>query len=119
MDCFVAPLLATTQSVVILRESGVSSTPQLFDSITDTSEYRITRWSLSSGAHSRDPVALPTLRRRCNSRFNFQTATTIRLKAVIARSEATKQSILSLCGEMDCFAEPVIGRAFARPVGSQ
>jgi hypothetical protein len=25
-------------------------------------------------------------------------------KAVIARSEATKQSILSLRGEMDCFA---------------
>src|SRR6202048_3252256 len=24
-----------------------------------------------------------------------------------------------LCGLMDCFAEPVIGRAFARPVGSQ
>src|SRR6202022_4200793 len=24
-----------------------------------------------------------------------------------------------LCGSMDCFAEPVIGRAFARPVGSQ
>ena len=40
-------------------------------------------------------------------------------EAVIARSEATKQSILSLRGEMDCFAEPVIGRAFARPVGSQ
>jgi hypothetical protein len=34
-------------------------------------------------------------------------------------SEATKQFILSLLGEMDCFAEPVIGRAFARPVGSQ
>ena len=33
------------------------------------------------------------------------------LNAVIA-SEA-KQSILSLCGEMDCFAEPVIGRRFA------
>jgi hypothetical protein len=32
---------------------------------------------------------------------------------VIARSEATKQSILSLCGKMDCFAEPVIGRRFA------
>jgi len=32
---------------------------------------------------------------------------------VIARSEATKQSILSFCGEMDCFAEPVIGRRFA------
>jgi hypothetical protein len=33
---------------------------------------------------------------------------------VIARSKATKQSILSLRGEMDCFAEPVVGRAFAR-----
>jgi hypothetical protein len=52
--------------------------------------------------------------------------------AVIARSEATKQSILPLRGEMDCFAslamtagtmdcfaEPVIGRALARPVRSQ
>jgi hypothetical protein len=36
----------------------------------------------------------------------------------VIASEA-KQSILSLRGEMDCFAEPVIGRAFARPVGSQ
>jgi hypothetical protein len=36
---------------------------------------------------------------------------------VIARSEATKQSII--VGLMDCFPEPVIGRAFARPVGSQ
>jgi len=35
---------------------------------------------------------------------------------VIARSKATKQSILSSCCGMDCFAEPVIGRAFARPV---
>jgi len=26
---------------------------------------------------------------------------------------------LSPRGKMDCFAEPVIGRAFARPVGSQ
>jgi hypothetical protein len=32
---------------------------------------------------------------------------------------ATKQSTHPLCREMDCFAEPVIGRAFARPVGSQ
>jgi hypothetical protein len=41
--------------------------------------------------------------------------------AVIARSGATKQSsfFLSLRGKLDCFAEPVIGRAFARPVGSQ
>jgi hypothetical protein len=35
------------------------------------------------------------------------------LSLVIARSEATKQSILSFCGAMDCFAEPVIGRRFA------
>jgi hypothetical protein len=34
-------------------------------------------------------------------------------------SEATTQSITSLRDKMDCFAEPVIGRAFARPVGSQ
>jgi hypothetical protein len=32
---------------------------------------------------------------------------------VIARSVATKQSILSFRGPMDCFAEPVIGRRFA------
>jgi hypothetical protein len=38
---------------------------------------------------------------------------------VIARSEATKQSIAQQERKLDCFAEPVIGRAFARPVGSQ
>jgi hypothetical protein len=32
---------------------------------------------------------------------------------VIARSAATKQSIPCLRGQMDCFAEPVIGRRFA------
>ena len=37
---------------------------------------------------------------------------------VIARSEATKQSSFAAV-KLDCFAEPVIGRAFARPVGSQ
>jgi hypothetical protein len=31
--------------------------PQLLGSIIDVSEYWIARWSLSSGAHSRDPVA--------------------------------------------------------------
>jgi hypothetical protein len=39
------------------------------------------------------------------------------LEIVIA--SAAKQSTLSLRGKMDCFAEPVIGRAFARPAGSQ
>jgi hypothetical protein len=33
--------------------------------------------------------------------------------------QRSEDSILCLCGEMDCVAEPVIGRAFARPVGSQ
>ena len=36
---------------------GVSSTLRPFDSIIDVSEYWIARWSLSSGAHSRDPLA--------------------------------------------------------------
>jgi len=40
-------------------------------------------------------------------------------KAFAQGSEATKQSILPLRGKMDCLAEPVIGRAFARPGGSQ
>src|SRR5262245_34121168 len=43
----------------------------------------------------------------------------ITARSVIAKSEATKQSMLQLCRAVDCFAEPVIGRAFARPVGSQ
>jgi hypothetical protein len=34
-------------------------------------------------------------------------------------SKAAKQSIFFVGAAMDCFAEPVIGRAFARPVGSQ
>jgi hypothetical protein len=37
---------------------------------------------------------------------------------VIARSEATKQSIFLGCA-MDCFAEFIIGRRLRRPVGSQ
>jgi hypothetical protein len=40
------------------------------------------------------------------------------LLLVIARSNATKNPLLSLA-LWDYFAEPVIGRAFARPVGSQ
>jgi hypothetical protein len=37
---------------------------------------------------------------------------------VIARS-ASDEAIQSFTQLVDCFAEPVIGRAFARPVGSQ
>jgi hypothetical protein len=42
-----------------------------------------------------------------------------RAGAVIASSEATKQSIVTVALAVDCFADPVIGRAFARPAGSQ
>jgi len=39
-------------------------------------------------------------------------------KAVIARS-VSDEAIQSFFAALDCFAEPVIGRAFERPVGSQ
>jgi hypothetical protein len=42
----------------------------------------------------------------------------LRHSAVIARSAATKQSIFLCCAPMHCFTKPVIGRAFARPGGS-
>jgi hypothetical protein len=35
-----------------------------------------------------------------------------------AKAEATKQSLFLLRGEMNCFAEPVIGRAFAPSTSS-
>src|SRR5258706_2773650 len=35
------------------------------------------------------------------------------------RGAKRRSNPLLLRGNMDCFAEPVIGRAFARPVGSQ
>jgi hypothetical protein len=38
---------------------------------------------------------------------------------VIARSGRDEAIHSFLNGKMDCFAEPVIGRAIARPVGSQ
>jgi hypothetical protein len=41
----------------MLREGGASSTPRLIGSITLVSDYWVTRRSLSSGAHSRDPLA--------------------------------------------------------------
>ncbi|MEH2611364.1 hypothetical protein V1293_003653 [Bradyrhizobium sp. AZCC 1693] len=38
-------------------KAGGSSTPRPLDSILASLEYRVTRRSLSSGAHSRDPLA--------------------------------------------------------------
>jgi hypothetical protein len=105
-----------------------------FDSIIDVPEYCIARRGLSSGGHSADPLAGDDgwgcgAFVLCNG-FNFQKSPQFSCSAVIASAakqsrapnviaSAAKQSILSLRGEMDCFAEPVIGRAFARPVGSQ
>jgi hypothetical protein len=57
--------------------------------------------------------------RECEGVFGVIARSGLSAVAQRAKAEATKQSILSLRGEMDCFAEPVIGRAFARPVGSQ
>jgi hypothetical protein len=98
---------------VILRESGVSSTPQLLDSITGASEYWIARRSLSSGGHSADPLAGDD-GWACGGAFAFNEL----LPAPVIAS-AAKQSSFLFVATMDCFAEPVIGRAFARPVGSQ
>jgi hypothetical protein len=52
---------------------------------------------MSTARRSRSTAASP---RRCRMRANRFNG----LRAVIARSKATKQSILSLRGEMDCFA---------------
>src|SRR6266851_5706382 len=71
-------------------------------------------------------TAVDLIRASINLRYKFfrrwitgsSPVMTISIGTVIARSESTKQCIL-FCIEMDCLAEPVIGRAFARPVGSQ
>src|SRR5882757_8012273 len=74
------------------------------------------RWiasrSLSSGAHSRDPLA-----RNDGSTPELSLLFEIRVPSL--RGAKRRSNPCSLCGLMDCFAEPVIGRAFARPVGSQ
>jgi len=40
-------------------------------------------------------------------------------REAFAYGSKVRRNPFSLCGDMDCFAEPVIGRAFARPGGSQ
>src|SRR5205814_2397743 len=79
------------------------------------------------------PLAMTTVERIALRRLSSGAhgATGGSQRAVIARSEATKQSTLSSLrdgllrsarnddGRADCFVEPVIGRAFAQPVGSQ
>jgi hypothetical protein len=45
----------------------------------------------------------------------------MRKTTIICRhcEEQSDEEIQLFCVALDCFAEPVIGRAFARPVGSQ
>src|SRR5581483_4962895 len=43
----------------------------------------------------------------------------VTLSVVIARRVSDEAIHSAASGWVDCFAEPVIGRAFARPVGSQ
>jgi hypothetical protein len=45
--------------------------------------------------------------------FEVIAAKRLRREALAQGGRATKQSVLSLLGKMDCFAEPVIGRRFA------
>jgi hypothetical protein len=71
------------------------------------------------GASSRFSFGRLWPRRRILARLDTVIASGVGSKTVIARSEATKQSIVTIALAVDCFAEPVIGRAFARPVGSQ
>ena len=73
--------------------SGVSSALRLLDSITDASEYWIARRSLSSGGHSADPLAGDD-GWACGGAFAFNE---LPPASVIARSEATKQSIFFCC----------------------
>jgi hypothetical protein len=65
--------------------------------------------SYTSGAQAfraRDPRPRTLVPRECGSVFQIRGPS---LRGALA----TKQSILSLRGEMDCFAEPVIGRRLA------
>jgi hypothetical protein len=57
-------------SAVIPREGGVSSTPQLLDALRASLEYWITGRSLSSGAHSRDPLPVMTVCGDCSDEMS-------------------------------------------------
>jgi hypothetical protein len=113
-----------SRKTIAQGEPGVSgylwSTVCIF--CTRTAGAKGTRLSLrpliSHGAkfHARPGRIAP---RECEAAFVVIARSDLSAVAQRAKAEATKQSILSLRGEMDCFAEPVIGRAFARPVGSQ
>src|SRR5213079_2888982 len=59
----------------------------------------------------------PRAHRAAGSRRDVIARSDLSAVAQRAKAEATKQSTLQFRGNMDCFAQPVIGRAFARPAG--
>src|ERR1700722_3080265 len=65
------------------------------------------------------PAMTARLRRRTSTRINRASANIepscypVYFPTSLRGALATKQSILSSCCKMDCFAEPVIGRRFA------
>src|SRR6202008_4583492 len=64
------------------------------------------------------PPVRPIVRPRGHGRPVENVIACDKREAFAQGSKATKQSIF-FCGSMDYFAEPVIWRALARPVGSQ
>jgi hypothetical protein len=80
--------------------------------------------SLSSGAHSRVPLdhAGYRLERHLGAQ-NVASHSGLRRDDArqVARDTSRRRALMnseSSSVSLDCFAEPVIGRAFARPVGS-
>jgi hypothetical protein len=62
-------------------------------------------------------LQLSCARNRIASRSSARACKALSIRHCEERSDEAIH--VTACGAMDCFAEPVIGRAFARPVGSQ
>ena len=84
-----------------------------FATLAMTTMEEIASWSLSSGGHSCDPLA-----RNDEARVEGISAVIAcdKREAFAHGSDATERSIFLADVAMGCFAEPVIGRAFARPL---
>jgi hypothetical protein len=98
--------------LAVYRSNGVK---KIVPSLTARRKNIILNNSLTffwTGAASRGPPALGIEATRCNARAGVPTLPSLR------GAKATKQSSFHRAScAMDCFAK--IGRAFARPVGSQ
>src|SRR5258708_40199605 len=98
-----------TLPTVIVREGGRSSIPETL--VIETRSRGVL-----DPPHVRGMTTLVSLRGATRPPELNERPRRPKLAERRRKVEATKQSILSLRCEMDCFAEPVIGRAFARPV---